>query len=111
MRRELEPVLSAVQALPREELPSWIGGLAKIQAIALARLTEPVVVENSPDRELLDVLDVEAAASYIGMSPKWVYRRYKVLPHIRVGFGKRPRLKFRRQDLEAWLQEHRITTK
>lgn len=108
MRRELQTVLDAVGTLPTTDLPRLLGELEELRTTALARLSAPLPVEASADRNGEDVLDVSAAAAYIGMSCKWVYRHYETLPHIRVGFGTRPRLKFRRRDLDVWLEEHRI---
>lgn len=54
------------------------------------------------------LLDVEQAAEYLGMSAKWVYRNHASLPHVRIGAGKRPRIKFRRCDLDAWVKQHRV---
>jgi predicted DNA-binding transcriptional regulator AlpA len=50
------------------------------------------------------LLDVDQAAAYIGMSAKWVYRNYAILPHRRIGEGPRPRIKFRRCDLDRWIE-------
>lgn len=108
MRDELQSVLTVVRALPSAELPAFIGQLAELQAVALARLTAPVGGDSLPDRDLEDVLDVAAAAVLIGMSQKWIYRHYDILPHIRIGFGCKPRLRFRRRDLESWLDGHRV---
>lgn len=108
MRRELESVLDAVRTIPASELPGFIGQLAEVHAIALARLTAPVPIKASDDRNGDDVLDVAQAAAYINMSQKWIYRNHSILPHLRVGFGTRPRLKFRRRDLDGWLEKHKI---
>jgi len=54
------------------------------------------------------LLDVPQAAAYLGMSSKWLYRNYARLPHIRIGAGKKPRIKFRRRDLDAFVCQHRI---
>ncbi len=72
LRRELEPVLTAVETSPREQLPGWVGALAELQAVALARLAAPVAVEDLAHRDLQDVLDVDEAAHYINMSSKWI---------------------------------------
>jgi len=50
------------------------------------------------------LLDVDQAADYIGMSAKWIYRNYAILPHRRIGEGPRPRIKFRRCDLDRWIE-------
>ena len=48
-------------------------------------------------------LDVEAAASYINMSAKWIYKHLDSVPHLRIGDGYKPRIRFRRRDLDHWL--------
>ncbi len=106
MRQDLQSVLDAVGTLPADQLPRLLGELEEVRTTALARLTAPLV-EASTDRIDLDVLDVAGAAAFIGMSQKWIYRHYEILPHLRLGFGKRPRLRFRRNDLSAWLEQHR----
>jgi predicted DNA-binding transcriptional regulator AlpA len=51
---------------------------------------------------------VEEAAKYLGMSAKWIYRSYKALAHVLIGSGPKPRIKFRRCDVDAWVRKHRI---
>jgi predicted DNA-binding transcriptional regulator AlpA len=63
-------------------------------------------VESSQCSEPL--LGMEDAAKYLGMSTKWMYRNYKTLAHILIGSGPKPRIKFRRCDLDAWVRRHRI---
>lgn len=53
-------------------------------------------------------LTVEQAAVYLGMSAKWVYRNYRRLKPILIGDGPRPRIRFRRCDLDAWIARHQI---
>jgi len=100
-------VLDVIRTLPAIDLPRLLGELEEVRTTALARLTAPAPVEASADHIDQDVLDVASAAAFIGMSQKWIYRHYEILPHLRLGFGKRPRLRFRRNDLSAWLEEHR----
>jgi hypothetical protein len=54
------------------------------------------------------LLDVPQAAAYLGMSSKWLYRNYARLPHIRLGAGKKPRIKFWRRDLDTFICQRRI---
>ena len=76
-------------------------------AESIQRLTDtPVHTTNTLVHTGL--LDIPEAARYIGMSTRWLYRHYAIIPHIRIGFGRRPRIRFRRTDLDAWLQQHRI---
>ena len=55
-----------------------------------------------------NLLNIPEAASHIKMSARWLYRHYDILPHIRIGFGRRPRIRFRRSDLDEWVRQHRI---
>jgi hypothetical protein len=66
----------------------------------------PSNVESSSCSEPL--FSMEDAARYLGMSTKWMYRNYKTLAHIPIGSGPKPRIKFRRCDLDAWVRRHRI---
>jgi predicted DNA-binding transcriptional regulator AlpA len=66
----------------------------------------PSNVESSSCSEPL--FSMEDAAKYLGMSTKWMYRNYKSLAHIPIGSGPKPRIKFRRCDLDAWVKRHRI---
>lgn len=100
-------MLAAAQTLPIEQLPALVGGLAEIQAVAWARLTSPVAHPPVVD-EVGSTLDVDEAADYVKMSSKWVYRNLSIIPHLRIGDGRKPRIRFRRTDLDAWLKRHRI---
>lgn len=60
------------------------------------------------DASAQPLLSVEQAAAYLGMSAKWVYRNYRRLTPILIGDGPRPRIRFRRCDLDAWISRHRI---
>jgi hypothetical protein len=108
MRQELQCVLDIVRIVPATDLPRLLGELEEVRTTALARLSAPVPIKASDDRTGDDVLDVAQAAAYINMSQKWIYRNHSILPHLRVGFGTRPRLKFRRRDLDGWLEKHKI---
>jgi hypothetical protein len=99
------------RTLPADELPGFLGELEQVRAVAWARLASPSpgngqgqtpaqVQENSAE-----VLDVKQAAEHIHMSVRWVYQHHQILPTIKMGFGRLPRLRFRRQDLDAWLQK------
>jgi predicted DNA-binding transcriptional regulator AlpA len=72
------------------------------------QLAEPLVHRANPPVHTEALLSIPQAAAYLGMSSKWLYRNYASLPHIRIGAGNRPRIKFRQCDLDAWVSEHRI---
>ena len=62
--------------------------------------TEPAVPQNN------GLLDVREAAELLGMSQKWLYRNWHSLPHVLIPAGKKPRIKFKREDLESWIRSH-----
>jgi len=53
-----------------------------------------------------ELLDIKEAAKLLGMSPKYLYRAYPQMPHIKIGAGKRGRIRFRRAQLEAYIESH-----
>lgn len=61
------------------------------------------IVSNSSVGGLLDIAN---AADLLGVSAKWLYRNYRDLPHVLIPAGKRPRIRFRRSDLEQWIANH-----
>jgi predicted DNA-binding transcriptional regulator AlpA len=61
-----------------------------------------------PDPCSEPLFDVPQAAKYLGLSAKWVYRNYRRLTPILIGDGDKPRIRFRRCDLDAWVRKHRI---
>jgi len=54
------------------------------------------------------LLDVNGAAELLAVSAKWVYVNYKTLPHVQIGSGIRPRLRFRRKALLDWMDRREI---
>ena len=104
-------MLEVIRTAPATDLPRLLGELEEVRTTGLARLAAPVPVEAPGDRNGEDVLDVAEAAAYIDMSAKWLYRHYTIIPHVRIGFGSKPRLKFRRRDLDLWVEQHRMKGK
>lgn len=49
------------------------------------------------------LLTVDEAAEYLGMSAKWLYRNYQNLPHVKIGGGMKPRIRFKEADLAGWV--------
>lgn len=49
------------------------------------------------------LLTIAQAAGFLGMSTKWLYRNYKNLPHVKIGGGVKPRIRFRGADLDKWI--------
>jgi excisionase family DNA binding protein len=52
------------------------------------------------------LLTIEEAADYLGMSAKWLYRNYRDLPHVKIGGGTKPRIRFKTADLDTWITAH-----
>ena len=52
------------------------------------------------------LLTIEEAADYLGMSAKWLYRNYRDLPHVKIGGGTKPRIRFKSADLDGWIAAH-----
>lgn len=78
MREELQPALSLAKELSREELVSFIGELAMVQAVAQSRLCIPQL-NSAPDQ----LLSVGEAATRLHVSEDFLYRRHKRLPFTR----------------------------
>ncbi|WP_020620180.1 helix-turn-helix domain-containing protein [Paenibacillus daejeonensis] len=59
-----------------------------------------------------ETLDVSAAAARLGVSEKLIYRmcQQRIIPHERYGGigSRRPTIKFRLADLEAWRAAQRV---
>jgi predicted DNA-binding transcriptional regulator AlpA len=54
------------------------------------------------------LLTVEQAAQLLGMSAKWLYRNYESVPHVLIPAGKKPRIRFRKEALQQWIERHEI---
>jgi len=52
------------------------------------------------------LLTIEEAANHLGMSAKWLYRNYRDLPHVKIGGGTKPRIRFKSADLDGWIAAH-----
>lgn len=107
--RSVEAVIADAD---RDELPVMIGDLARLQAIATARLaapngrgpeleTEPDIKPDRPER----LLDVHEAAERLGVSERWLYDRSDTLPFVR-RLGART-LRFSAAGIERWLATRR----
>ena len=71
----------------------------------------PAAPANNLRGEMRDgdaLLNVREAAELLNCSTKWIYLHYAELPHIPFGAGPKPRLRFRRQALLAWMDQHEI---
>ena len=107
MRVELENALKAAKSLDAGQLRQFLAELRLVELEALLRLSTPALSAPEPAHGE-DLLDVASAAKHIHMSEKWVYANLDVLPILRIGNGQKPRIRFRRRDLDAWLVRHEI---
>jgi hypothetical protein len=78
------------------------------QQIADALVPKASSTVPCPDPCSEPLFDIPQAARYLSMSPKWLYRNYRRLPHVLIGDGAKPRIRFRRCDLDGWVRRHRI---
>ncbi len=78
MNTSAQQLLETARTLPSEQLPRFLGELEEIRATALARLTTPPAPQSRDE-----LLDVDAAAERLGMSPDYLYRNHSKLPFTR----------------------------
>lgn len=102
MREELESILTDMETLSPSELPDLIGDLARVSAMAMARLRMPDVIPHqtpAPD----SLLDVREAAATLGVSVGYVYRHHQEEPFRSFvkPFGRK--LLFSRQGIQDYL--------
>ena len=67
-----EILSDALANLPADQLPNFIGELAKVNALALSRLSTPAQV---PARKADELLSTEEAARRLGISKTTLYHR------------------------------------
>jgi hypothetical protein len=72
MKQELQPALELAHTLGPDELPELLADLEHVRVVALSRILSPAV-EARPDESL----NVEEAASRLGVSADYVYRHQK----------------------------------
>jgi excisionase family DNA binding protein len=96
------------------ELPSAVASLF-IPDDEPARIPLPVrsLVESEAAGKAIhslrpSLLTIEEAAEYLGMSAKWLYRNYQNLPHVKIGSGQKPRIRFKEADLAGWVTARTI---
>jgi hypothetical protein len=96
VRQELQSALTAARELPPEELPRLLGELEEIRATAMARLASPPAVAQEDE-----LLDVDEAASRLGVSTDYVYHH-----HPEWSFTRRQgkKLLFSKLGLERYLR-------
>src|SRR5207244_2874662 len=100
----LLPPIEAVDALPAEQLPGLVAGLAALQARAAARLAVPAVLPVNGRADEHDVIDdVAEVAKIVRHSVSWVRKNGHTLPGFRQPGGKGTRVAWSRRALEAWV--------
>lgn len=94
----LETILQHARAVPVEALPVFLGKLETIRITALARLQAPVAAIRPEDQ----LLDVDAAAGRLGVSPGYLYRH-----HVEFAFTRRigKRLLFSASGIENYINK------
>ena len=103
MRRELESALIAARTLLQEELPRLLGELEEIRATALARLASPEQEPQLPE----SLLDVDEAATRLGVSPHYLYRNHRRFPFTR-RMGRS--LRFSSNGIEQYIRRANVLT-
>ena len=101
IREELQPALDAARTLPSEELAAFLGELEIVRASAWVRLIRPTPTEPSHDQ----LLDVDAAAARLSVSPDYLYHNHGRFPFTRrVGRN----LRFSHRGIERFIQNARV---
>lgn len=79
----LEQLSRAVQQLDPRDYPFFIGSLEQLKVMAWSRLTTLQANPKLPDSDLRQrYLTVPEAAERFRVTPKWLYKHKKELPHI-----------------------------
>lgn len=107
----LETLLAELTQLipqtPADRLPAVIAQLAAAQSSAAARLlgnqTVPVVAPNSTEKECY--LTVKEVSARFHVTPRWLYRNKKHLPHSQPS---RKILLFPEAALTRWFAKRRV---
>jgi hypothetical protein len=94
----LETVLQQAQTVPVETIPAFIGKLEFIKITALARLHAPAQSVRPEDQ----LIDVEAAAARLSVSPGYLYRHHEKFQFTR-RIGKR--LLFSSSGIENYINQ------
>jgi len=67
---------------------------------------EATLVEPDSIPTFDSLLNIQQAATLLAVSVKWLYRNYRNLPHVLIPAGRKPRIRFRRDDLHGWIAAH-----
>jgi hypothetical protein len=88
VREPLPSLLSAVEALPPEDVPAALGILERARAYLWARLhapRPPEAQDGAPRPTDGRLLTVEEVATQLRTSPRWVYRHRRALGGKKLG--------------------------
>lgn len=96
----VERLLQVARESTPEELPNLIGQLESVKAVAWARLTIPTPAAQDHD----ELLDVQAAASRLGVSRDYLYRHSQEYAFTRRQGRK---LLFSAQGIDRYIRQHR----
>jgi hypothetical protein len=94
----LETVLQQAQSVPVETVPAFLGKLETIKITALARLLAPATAVRPEDQ----LIDVDAAAARLSVSPGYLYRHHEEFQFTR-RIGKR--LLFSSSGIETYISK------
>ena len=111
MMPETQSALEAAKNLNASELLQFLVELREVELTALIRLNTPPVATASLRIDGEALLNVKEAAKYLHMSEKWVYNNLDILPTLRIGNGEDPCIRFRKRDLDLWLDQHAMPQK
>ena len=93
-----DTIRALADTAPVEELPAVAGALASALSAVLAR--SAAVVSPAPPKEPMELLDVDTAATRLGVAPSWLYRHAGKLPFTRKLSHRA--LRFDAKGLDRW---------
>ena len=107
LRASLATLVASSGEIPPEQVPDLVAELARAQAALLSAASRPPAavhrVSDRPDEDRM--LDVDEAATLLGVTKQWVYRHAKQLPFTR---SISPRIvRFSRIGIQRWLATRR----
>jgi predicted DNA-binding transcriptional regulator AlpA len=104
MTMDVEALLSLVRSLAPDELPRFLGDLEMVRAIAWSRLSTP---ENTTPATSDELIDIEQAASLLGVSCSYLYHNHNKFPFSRrVGRT----LRFSSHEIQRYIERTSILT-
>ena len=93
--------------IPVEKIPAVLQAVTVLQGVLVTRLLNSLT-KIDPSNSALEtdrLLTAQEAASLLGVTPQWLYRRYRSLPFARR--LSRKVLRFSELGLRQWLAAHR----